>query len=344
MKKLEYNYTTVIQKYNKVYKEKEKSSVYRGSKIVGTNKLVTKRMVFENQTPTRKAQNMAALLAIILLLGIILPIPIGAGFADWINSVNAPDKIDTRFTEIDTFDFDSGELEDGTGYKPYFYWWNDTDASKNKHNVSMATYKLTPDVLSTDGNQYNNSLTTDDGPEWDNNFPYWEVYFNYTAKEAYEDNVVKFSLKLGAVSSWGNATGGKELLSKPDASDDDREPVTVTLSAGGVTLYKKTLSTSSDGDVEINTTLDINDLRRAIINDGVESYLKLKVTGHDARPIDMTGSALYSYNVNKLFGRDDGLYLVSMISVICAALGIFLVQPRYSLPFGDKTKTRKRGY
>jgi hypothetical protein len=207
----------------------------------------------------------------------------------------------------------------------------------------MSTHKLTADQFSTDLNEYNNSLSTDDGPEWDNGFPYWEVYFNYTAKDAYDDGVVKFALNLGAAASWENATGGKQLLSKPDSSDDDREVVTVTFSAGGVTFFSETLATSSDGDVEENITVDVNDLRMAIMNSGVESFFKLKVTGHDVRPIDMTGSAFYSYNVNKLFGRDDGLYIVSMISVICAALGIFLVQPRYSLPFGN-VKTRKRGY
>jgi hypothetical protein len=311
-------------------------------------KLVT-TMVFETQTPNRKAQNMAALLALILLLGIVLPIPIGAGFADWVNGINAPDDLDNRYTEIGSitgqtsFDFDTDALETGTGYKPYFYWWNDTDATLNKHNVTMSTHKLTADQFSTDLNEYNNSLSTDDGPEWDNGFPYWEVYFNYTAKDAYDDGVVKFALNLGAAASWENATGGKQLLSKPDSSDDDREVVTVTFSAGGVTFFSETLATSSDGDVEENITVDVNDLRMAIMNSGVESFFKLKVTGHDVRPIDMTGSAFYSYNVNKLFGRDDGLYIVSMISVICAALGIFLVQPRYSLPFGN-VKTRKRGY
>lgn len=304
-------------------------------------------MVFETQTPNRKAQNMAALLALVLLMGIVLPIPIGAGFADWINDLNAPDTVDLKYTEISTFDLDTDDLYAGTGYKPYFNWWNDTDATKNRHNVSMSAHKLTADFLSTDGNQYANNYSVyadpDDSPdEWNNGIPYWEVYFNYTAKQAYEDGVIKFELALTSAATWENVSGGKGLLSQPEAGDD-REVVTVTFSAGGIEFYTETLSTSGDGEVEAEVLVDINDLRTAIMNGGAQSYFTLRVTGHDVRPIDMTDSAFLTYNVPKLFGRDDALYITSMISVICAALGIFLVQPRYSLPFGGE-KTRKRGY
>jgi hypothetical protein len=304
-------------------------------------------MVFETQTPNRKAQNMAALLALILLMGIVLPIPIGAGFADWMNNLNAPDNVDTKYTEISTFDWDTDALYTGTGYKPYFNWWNDTDATKNKHNVNMSAHKLTADFLSTDGNQYANNYSVydsaKDSPDrWDNGIPYWEVYFNYTAKQAYDEGVIKFEIALTSAATWENVSGGKGLLSQPEEGED-KEVVTITLSAGGVEFYTETLSTSGDGDVEAEALVDINDLRTAIMNGGAQSYFTLRVTGHDVRPIDMTDSAFMTYNVPKLFGRDDALYIVSMISVICAALGIFLVQPRYSLPFGGE-KTRKRGY
>jgi len=301
---------------------------------------VTKRMVFENQTPTRKAQNMAAILAVIVLIGVLISAPVGAGFADWINSVNAPDSIDQKYIETNEFDFDgTNNLGHTTGYKPYFYWWNGT-GTKNKHNITTATYRLTPDLLSTDGNQYDNSDTSDDGPDWDEGVPYWEIYFNYTALDAYKDNIVQIRLNLDSCDScWENCTHGRGLLSAPDASDgDDREPVTVTLSAGDITFFKETLSSSEDGTVEEQITVDVNDLRRAIINEGVESFFVLKVTGHDVRQINMQDSGMYAYNVQKLFDRDDGLYLACTIAALCSALGIFLVQPRYNLPFETYTR------
>jgi hypothetical protein len=318
-------------------------------------------MVFEGQSQFRKAQNMAALLAIIILIGVILPIPIGAGFADWVNEVNAPVAIDDKYTEISTFDFDSAAIYSGSGYKGYFYWWN-ASGTQNKHNVTMvtATHNLTANHLSKDDdNTYNNAngtLIDDYEPQWTEGRPYWEVYFNFTATDAYEDNVVRIrlvlespnTLSVGAGANekgnWTISAGGKSLIStSDDAGDiDDRESVSVALTAGGVTFYETTLSATGDGEVDINVTVATNDLRQAIMNGGAESFFKLKVTGHDIRPIEMDGSAFYSYNVARLFGRDDGLYLVSMISVICAALGIFLVQPRYTLPIGRTG--RRRGF
>jgi hypothetical protein len=110
-----------------------------------------------------------------------------------------------------------------------------------------------------------------------------------------------------------------------------------------------TYSGEEDGEIEVNFTVATNDLRQAIMTAGAESYWKLTVRGHDIRPISISASSFQSYNVNRLFGRDDGLYLVSMVSVIAAALGIFLVQPRYSLPIGNSvTKTatgrKRRGF
>lgn len=315
--------------------------------------------MFEGQSQFRKAQNMAALLAIIILIGIILPIPIGAGFADWMNSVNAPVSIDEKYTEISEFDWDGSNLETSTGYKPYFYWWN-ASGNTNKHNVSMSTKLLTANGASKDDNNVYlmnatyPTLADDSEADWDEGIPYWEVYFNYTAKDAYADNVIRIGLTLDSPNDWAsggsNVTKGDSLLSYADYTDDADEvkTCTVELSAGDVVFFSKTLSYSGDedGEIEKNFTIDVNDLRTAIMNQGAQSYWKLKVRGHDIRPIDMDGCSFQSYNVNRLFGRDDGLYLVSMVSVICAALGIFLVQPRYSLPIGNtQTGSRKRrGY
>jgi hypothetical protein len=314
--------------------------------------------MFEGQSQFRKAQNMAALLAIIILIGIILPIPIGAGFADWMNSVNAPVSIDDKYAETDQFDWDGAALETSTGYKPYFYWWN-ASGNTNKHNVTMDTRALTAAGTSKDDNNVYlmnasyASISDDSEVDWDEGIPYWEVYFNYTAKDAYADNIVRIGIALDSVNTWAsggsNVTKGDSLLSYGDYTDDADEvkTCTVELSAGDVVFYSKTLSYSGDedGEIEVNFTIETNDLRQAIMNGGAQSYWKLKVRGHDIRPISMDGSSFQAYNVNRLFGRDDGLYLVSMISVICAALGIFLVQPRYSLPIGNTNGTRKRrGY
>jgi hypothetical protein len=302
-------------------------------------------MVFENQHPQRKAQNMAALLALVILIGVILPIPIGAGFGDWLNSTNAPTNIDLKYKEIATFSVTGDALLDITGYRPVFVWWNDSsDGQQNKHNASMtasvlsATHKSNVD---SEWQYYNNTDTADNGPEWDNGVPYWDVYFNYTAKAAYADNVIQLGIKMTAANALVSAgtadktevVDGKALLSAPKAGDD-KEPVTIELTAGGVTFFTDTLAVTGDGKIDTNITITTEALRMAIIGGGDESYFHLKITGHDVRPIDMSGSAMYCYNTGKLFGRDDGLYVTTMISIICAALGIFLVQPKYNLPLG----------
>lgn len=323
-------------------------------------------MVFEGQTQFRKAQNMAALLALIILIGVILPIPIGAGFADWMNSVNAPVEIDDKYTEINTFDMDDAALEDGTGYKPYFYWVN-ASGDQQKHSVYMNGGFITAANVSKDDDQayimvpnYEDvaeALLGDDSHvEWEGNpDPHWIVYFNYTAKDAYEDNVVRMKLNITSASESdadllpSNVTiAGKGLIScSEDDATRDKETCTVTFTAEGMDgtpLYKKTLSADGDGDVEELITIDTNWLREAVMNEGATSFFKLEIWGHDIRDVDISDSEMQSYNVNRLFGRDDGLYLVAMISVISAALGIFLVQPRYSLPIGNTGTRKRRGY
>lgn len=318
-------------------------------------------MVFEGQTQFRKAQNMAALLALIILIGVILPIPIGAGFADWMNSVNAPVEIDDKYAEINTFDFDDAALEDGTGFKPYFYWVN-ASGDQQKHPVTMLSGALRAANESKDDDQLYimnsayDDIDDDREVEWEGNpDPHWIVYFNYTAKDAYDDNVVRMKLNITSPNydPWNDNTtsnvtiSGKGLISCSDADTDDKEPCTVTFTAEGMDgtpLYKKTLSSDGDGDVEEIITIDTNWLREAVMNEGATSFFKLEIWGHDIRDVDISDSEMQSYNVNRLFGRDDGLYLVAMISVISAALGIFLVQPRYSLPIGNTGTRKRRGY
>lgn len=293
---------------------------------------------------------MAELLAIIILLGVILPIPLGAGFADWMNEVNAPVALDQKYAEVAGFEYGTSAVYDTTGYKSYFFWYDNTDGTEawQKHAVTMdATPKLIANNESTEGAGYNNT-DTEAMDDWDNGFPYWEVYFNYTAMDAYADGLIRIVLELDSSDEEYDdapnyvAAGGTGLLSEPE-EDEDKEIVTVTLSAGGVVFYSETLATTSTGDVEADFIVDVNDLRQAIIADGPLSFFKLRVVGHDVRPIEMGDSGFYTYNAPKLFARDDGLYLAAMISTILAALGIFLVQPHYSLPVGTG-KNRKRGY
>jgi hypothetical protein len=215
--------------------------------------------------------------------------------------------------------------------------------------VTLAvTHALTATELSEDDNNYYNlSASGDAQPDWSAGVPYWEVWFNYTAKQAYADNVVKIDLNLDSANTYATANtdaSGDGLLSKDEDGDMDNYACTITLTAGGVTLYEATITEDSD-DTNIEAKVDImlDDLRLAIIDSGDQSFFKLKVTGHDIRAIDMTDSAMFSYNVAKLFSRDDGLYLTAIISLIAAALGIFLVQPKYSLPMGRNTP-RRRGY
>lgn len=301
--------------------------------------------MFENQNPDRKAQNMSALLALIILLGIVLPIPIGAGFADWMNATNAPVTPSERYKEA-PFELTGTDLYNETGYRPFFNWYNCTeDTELERHYVYMVAGVLTANAESTDGNGYENTDTAA-MKSWRSGFPWWEVHFDYTAKQAYVDGVVRLVLNLDSDDEWieppSAAVGGKGLLSEPE-EDRDREAVTVTLSAGGVVFYAETLSVTGKGSVEAEVLVDVNDLRMAIMNEGDVSFFKLRVVGHDIRPIDMTDSEFQTFNIGKVFARDDGLYLAAVISTICAAVGIFVVQPHYSLPVGQ-SKSRKRGY
>jgi hypothetical protein len=283
---------------------------------------------------------MSALLAIVIMIGLILPIPIGAGFADWMNEVNAPTLIDDKyvaFTNDTATQLYEWDLNDGTGYKAYFYWSNHT-GDEMKHNVTNAANDgiLEADLHAVDSAWHydyvlNTGQNADDMVDWEKQVPYWLVTFDYSAKQAYADNIVQFHLMMDHLVGVEN--------------DAEETGVTVQLTAGGVTIYTTTIAyDEADDEIDTNITLTPEILRAAIIGGGATSYFQLKVVGHGANTfaqsngtaeltLDISGTQLYTYNVAKLFGRDDGLYLAAMISTILAALGIFLVTPKYNLPW-----------
>jgi hypothetical protein len=296
-------------------------------------------MVFDNESPPRRAQNMSALLAIIILIGVIIPIPMGAGFADWINETNAPDNVDDKWIEYSTDDgnFSEWDLITTTGMKPYFYWWNDTGDMLKENVTTDNAGLLTSDPLDFEEDlwiySFNETLLgSDNVANWEEGTPYWLITFGITAKQMYDANINRMDIKM------------ENLISVDQ--DGDEQDCTVTFTVGGVELFSKTLSASGDGDIDEEVTISIDDLRQAVINDMEKGYLQLKVTGHatdqdpddTANTLDISEVHLYTYNVAKLFGRDDGLYLAAMISTIVCALGIFLVTPKYTLPFGKNRR------
>ena len=73
------------------------------------------------------------------------------------------------------------------------------------------------------------------------------------------------------------------------------------------------------------------------------SYFKLTITAQDTT-LSIANSAMYCYNVNKWFARDDALFFVGALAVCFSGAGIFLVQPKYSLPLGRKSGPNKGGF
>jgi hypothetical protein len=238
-------------------------------------------------------------------------------------------------------------------YAPYFNWYNGSDSPLNQVNVTLVDGVLsTNDDKSVDeNNAYILYAAGDAKPDWDKGTPYWEVYLDYTPKMMYDDNIVQIGIVMTSplkAASPNVVNDSKQMLSFPaDPYDEDElGAVTVTLSAGGVDLYKTIIPADGNGkiaDADQKVIIDTSTLRQAIMTGGDE-YIKLTVTGHDIRDINMTGSALYTYNATKLFARDDGLYITSMISIIMAALGIFLVQPRWNLPLGNRPQGGRRRF
>lgn len=279
--------------------------------------------MWDNINNARRSQRMAAFCALCILGLLIIPFPVGGQLADYLNGSLAPTDTDSRFTKIAgqddvTFDMDSTAIRTGVSdYSSYYVWQNSTGYT-NYCNVTHTAGVVSVTSSSTAGNDVTDATN---GSDWTEMHPEFRIYFDYSAKEAYEDNVVRVRLYLSNLYVSGNT-----------------EARTITLTAGGVTFYTTTIGeTDTDNYKDTNITIDVNDLRRAIINAGDQSYFKLTVTAQDTS-LSFAESAMYNYDVTKLTDRDDGLLVAGVIAVALAWAGVFLVQPRYSLPIGNKGK------
>lgn len=268
----------------------------------------------------RKSQRNSALMAIFIIVLLLVPIPIGAGFADWINGQNAPDDEASRYAEIDsqtgvTFNMDSTAFRNTGGYRSYYVWEN---ASGDVYycNVTHAAGVISVAANSTAGLNHSSHLS------WAVAKPYYSIYLDYTALQAYTDNVVRIRLYITGLYVAANAYAR-----------------TITLSAAGQTFYTTTLAkTDTDNYMDVNISINTNDLRKAIIEDGggKTAYFNLKVTAQDTT-LSIANSAMYAYSVTKLAQRDDYVMYAGFIVAIIAWAGIFLVTPKYSLSIGKKT-------
>jgi hypothetical protein len=284
--------------------------------------------MWESVNNARRSQRMAALCAICILVALVIPFPIGAQFADWMNETMAPAELDDKYELISaqgtgsevTFVMETTSFRDvGSDYGSYYVWANDTGITQY-NNVTHTAGAISVAAAGSGGHTAN--TTNIDSDEM---IPRFEIYFDYTAKEAYADNLVRIHFVLTGV--------------EPHAAYDTA--TVVTLSVGDVTLYTETIPKTSSKNI-INTTFDIstNDLRRAIISDGDTSYFYLEVVGQDPTGLSFAGSEMECYAVSKLMQRDDGILIASVIAVAIVWLGIFVVQPRFSMPFGKKNITK----
>lgn len=281
--------------------------------------------MWDNLNNARKSQRMAALCALSIMVLLILPFPIGGSLADSVNGSLAPKDESDRFTEITgqdgvTFDMDSTSIRTGVNEYSSYYVWQNSSGYTNYCNVSHTAGVVSVTATSTSGASVSDATN---GSDWTEMHPEYRIYFDYTAQDAYDDNVVRIRLYLSNIYCSGN-----------------EEARTITLSAGGVTLYTKTLAESdTDNYIDTNITVDVNDLRQAIINDGYQSYFKLVVTAQDTS-FSFANSAMYNYDITQLMQRDDGLFIAGVMAVVLVWAGIFLVQPKYSLPLGKKGKSK----
>lgn len=278
--------------------------------------------MWDNLNNARRSQRMAALCAFSIMVLLILPFPIGGQLGTWMNSSLAPEDEGSRFAKIAgqsdvTFDMDSTAIRTGVSAYSSYYVWKNSSGYTNYCNVTHTSGVVSVTSTSTAGNAITGNVS------WAQMYPEYKIYFDYSAKDAYADNVARIRLYLSNLYVSGNAYAR-----------------TITLSAGGVTLYETTLAkTDTDNYIDTNITVDVNDLRRAIINDGSQSYFKLEVTAQDTS-LSFANSAMYNYDVTKLTEHDDGLFIAGVIAVVLVWAGIFLVQPKYSLPIGKKKSTK----
>jgi len=283
--------------------------------------------MWETTEKNRKSQRMVTVLALAILLGLLVIWPAGGGFADWMNAQNAPSDESTRYTEITsqtgvTFNMDSTQFKTSGSYKSQYVWKN-TTGYVNYNNVTHTAGVISVTEQSTAGN----NVSVETSLSWAQMYPEFRIWFDYTAKAAYKDNVVRIRLYISGIYVSAHSYAR-----------------TITLSAGGITFYTTSIAKDETKNyIDENITVNVNDLRRAIIADGDLSYFKLVITAQDTT-LTIANSAMYCYNVNKWFQRDDGLFFVGAFACAITFAGIFLVQPKYSLPFGKKGGPKKGGW
>jgi len=274
--------------------------------------------MWETTNSQRKAQRFAALAAVTILAALIVMWPIGGSAADWLNESWAPTAEADRYELVSaqddvTFDMDADAFRSSGTYKSYYVWQN-SSGDIHYSNVSHTTGTFNTIETATSGVDITGNISY-------NVLPYFKVYWDYTAHDAYKDNVVRIQLNI-----TGLASGASSAKSR-----------TIELSAGGVTFYSKTLSasdtsTSNDATIEIST----NDLRRAIINDKETGYFTLIVKGTDGT-LSIDGSDMYTYSSSNMINRDDPLLIIGALTIGATFLGIIAVQPKNSISFGKKT-------
>ena len=264
---------------------------------------------------------MAALCAICIIIGLLIPFPVGGQLADWLNGSLAPATESTRYKEVSTFNMDGDLFRTRQDTYSSQYVWKNTSGYTNYNNVSHTAGTISVTEASTAGNNVTGNQS------WAQMYPEFHIYFDYTAKDAYADNVAKISLYISNI----------YVASHPYAR-------TITFSVGDVTLFTTTKSqTDTKNYIRENMTIDVNDLRQAIINKGDNAYFKLVLTAQDTT-LSIANSGMFAYNVTKLTSRDDGLYIAGIIGCILVWAGIFLVQPKYNLPFPTKKSGKTGGF
>lgn len=279
--------------------------------------------MWENVNGQRRAQRFAAMSAVLILVSLVVMWPVGGTAADWLNSTWAPsdeaERYQTVATQDDvTFDMDGDAFRDASDEKTYYIWEN---ASGDTHysNVTGLPSVMTTTDTATSG------VTITGNRSW-TVLPYYRLYFDYTALEAYQDNVVQIRLHITGL----------------DAGQDKSR--SVDFSAGGISLYSNSWTGSDTTDeLDVNITIDTNDLREAIINENEQSYFKLIIKGVDSSGVSLSGSTMYTYASSNLVSRDDPLMLFGALTIAATFLGIMAVQPHNSLPFSKKG-TKKGGF
>jgi hypothetical protein len=284
----------------------------------------------------RREQLKAGLVAFLVLMAIILILPASAGFADWYNYQNANKTSEaTIFTETAATVFDMDGTSGATAgvrlsnySKPssYFYWYNTSSVSPlNKNNITaFAAGVFTVSNLSTARNpRIGTAGASNDMPN-NNGWPYWEIYFNVRAWDAYYDDMVRIklnltSLKAGTVGSYG----------------DWAQTVTLSWSDGTTDMDFWTMTLAqSDIKVSENIELDTNELRAAITEFGeLSGWLKLTILKQNCGVTGprLANSATYTYSAVNLVDRDAALGVGAMITGIFGIVGALVVQPNISL-------------